>query len=73
MTASRAKEEMLLWKPLGNYGDGSSFSITPPTVPEESQCTYNVVCHVAKYGPHPPKDADKAIYDQYMSSETHLG
>ena len=72
LTIQQAQEEKLLWKPLSNYGEDSIFSITPPTVPEESKRIYDACCRVAHCGPRSPLDCDIRLYDQYNKVDVSL-
>lgn len=72
LTMKQAQKETLLWEPLSNYGEDSIFSITPPTVPEESKRIYDACCRVVHCGPRAPLECDIELYDQYNKVDVSL-
>lgn len=72
LTMKQAQKEMLLWKPLSDYGQDSIYSITPPTVPKESKRIYDACCRVVHCGPRPPLECDIELYDQYNKVDVSL-
>ena len=65
LTSACVEMEKKIWKPLGNYGNDSIYSTSPPQVPEESIKIYDQCVLVAKQGAFKPSSNDIQIYDQY--------
>jgi hypothetical protein len=70
LSSNPSQDQMLILKPLGNYGNDDIYKVTPPTVPDESLSIYNTCCQVARYGPHPPNHKDRLLYDQFIKEDT---
>lgn len=65
LTSAHVEMEKKIWKPLGNYGNDSIYSTSPPKVPEESIKIYDQCVLVAQQGAFKPSANDIQIYDQY--------
>ena len=57
--------ELSLWEPTYDYGKDSVFSVTPPTVSEESKRLYEASVRVGTMGPLPIPESSWRMYQEY--------